>query len=83
MGTLLWLSAIYTKGNNFSDFMFDSLGNRIFKRDQLIKERICFFRSKFFPLRVDSYSKERIAPIGVNFFLLVVATIEKERQKVK
>ena len=34
--------------------MFSSSGRvALFERGQLLKERICSFRSKFFPLRVD------------------------------
>ena len=47
-------SAIFTKRNNFSDFLFASLDDETLpKRDQLLKERICSYRSKSFPLRVD------------------------------
>ena len=52
-------SAIFTKGNNFGDFLFSTLGNKIFPQwDLILKLRICSSRSKFFPLRVDPLQKE-------------------------
>ena len=45
---------IFTKGNNFRDFLFVSLVDEILRKgDQPFKERICSKRSKFFFLRVD------------------------------
>ena len=43
-----------TKGHNFCDFLFVFLDEQALpKCGQLLKERTCSYRSKFFPLRVD------------------------------
>ena len=50
--------SIFTKGNNLSDFLFASQDEEtIQKQGQLLKERICSCRSKFFPLRADPFEK--------------------------
>ena len=50
----LIFSAIVTKNFNFCDFLFASLEDEaVQKFGQLLKERICSYESKFFPLRVD------------------------------
>ena len=44
----------FTKGNNFCNFLFASLDDEALpKMDLLLKERICSYWSKFFPLKVD------------------------------
>ena len=44
-------SAIFTKGNNFFDFLFGSLDKAILPIwGELLQERICYYMSKFFPL---------------------------------
>ena len=46
--------AVSTKGNNFCVFLFASLNLvTLLKWILLLKERICYFRSKFFLLGVD------------------------------
>ena len=53
MGTAQYFSAILTKGDNFCD-LFASLDNKILpKKGLFLKERSCFCRNKFFPLRVE------------------------------
>ena len=53
MGTPCF-SRIFTKGNNFCDPLFAFRKNKALPiRGLLLKERICFCRSKFFPLRAD------------------------------
>ena len=48
-------SAIFTKGNNYSDFLFTSLDNiGVLICCLYFKKRICSRRRKSFPLRVDS-----------------------------
>ena len=45
---------IFSKGNNFHDFLFVSLDDvALPNKDLLLMERICSWRSKFLPLRVD------------------------------
>ena len=57
LGKLVILSGLingYTfRGTELSNFIIASL----FHADQLLKERICSQRSKFFPLRVDPFLK--------------------------
>ena len=44
----------FAKGNNLHDFLFASMNNKALTTwGLLLKERICSYRSKFFPLRVD------------------------------
>ena len=53
-------SAIFTKGNNFRDFLFASLDNIALPTCGLhFMERICSKRRKSFPLRVDSPLREK------------------------
>ena len=48
----------FSKGDNTSDFLFASLDVEAFlKWGHPLKERICSYRSKFFPLRVDPHWK--------------------------
>ena len=55
MGTLPCLAAIFTKGNNFCDFLFALFDKETLARlGLLLKEIICSYRSKFFCVRVDS-----------------------------
>ena len=57
MGTPACFSAMWSKRSNFCYFLFASLYDEIFQEmNQLLKERICSYRSKFFPLRVEPYS---------------------------
>ena len=44
--------AIFTRGNNFCDFLKDET---LPKKGLSLKERICSSKNKFFPLRVDPY----------------------------
>ena len=68
-------SAIFSKGDNFCDFLLSSPNNKFLsKMCQLLKERICSNGSKFFPLRVDTCSKES------KFFPLRVDTCSKENK---
>ena len=56
LGTPPVVSAIFTKGKNSHDFMFACLEEEAVPvGGQLFKEKICSYRSKFFPLRVDLY----------------------------
>ena len=49
-----FISAIFTKRDNFGNFLFASLDNEAHPEwDQLIKERISSFRSKSFPFKSD------------------------------
>ena len=51
---------IFTKGYNFSVFLFASLDDKAFpKWGQLLNERICSQMNKFFPLKVDPSCEER------------------------
>ena len=48
----------FNKGNNFSNFLIVSLiVLALLKWGLLFKERICSWRSKFFPVRVDPFKK--------------------------
>ena len=48
----------YYKGNNLGDILFASVYEESFqKMGLLLKERICSYRSKFFPLRVNPIEK--------------------------
>ena len=59
MGIPSHFSAVFIKGNNFCDFLFASLGGETLQKgDLLIKKRICFSGSKFFPVRVDPIENE-------------------------
>ena len=54
--TYMFFSAIFSKRDNFSDFLFASLDNETFsKRGLLLKERICSDRSRFLPVAVDPH----------------------------
>ena len=54
MVTPLCFSSIFTKGNNFCDFLFASIdGIALPKWGLFLKERIFSKRSNFFPLRVN------------------------------
>ena len=54
MGTPSSFSTMFSKGDNFPDFLFVYLEDKIFpKWDLLLKERICSYGSKFFPLKDD------------------------------
>ena len=54
MSTPPSFSAIYSKGDNFCDFLFAYLNDKVFSKwGLLLKERICSLGSKFFSLRVD------------------------------
>ena len=58
LNTVLWFSSIFTKENNFCGFLFASLKNKAIPNARLLlKERICFWGSKFFPSTVDPYEK--------------------------
>ena len=69
----------FSKDYNFSYFSFASLGNEtLSKISLLLKERICSWRSKFFPLRVDSNRKKEaklnlseLLPLKVQPFTLI------------
>lgn len=51
MGIFPYFSAVLTMGNSFHDFLFASLDDKTFQNGSLLlKERICFKRSKVFPL---------------------------------
>ena len=54
MGTPKCFSNIFLNEGNLYDFQFTSPDEKAFqKRVLLLKERICSYRSKFFPLKVD------------------------------
>ena len=46
-------SAMFSKGDNFSDFLLANLEDEAFKRGLFMKETICSRGSNFFSLRVD------------------------------
>ena len=51
--------SIFSKGNKFCNFLFATVGDiALPKWGQLLKERICSFKSKFFPLRFGPGEKE-------------------------
>ena len=51
-------STIFTKGDNFYNFLVASLESLALQKwNLLLKERICSYGSKFFPLSVDSTEK--------------------------
>ena len=55
MGTPPSFSAMFSKGDNFHDFLFAYLEDKVFQKwGLLLKERICSDGSKFFSVRVDS-----------------------------
>ena len=57
-GTPPCFTFIFINGNNNCDFLLASLDDvSVPIWGQLLKERICSFRSKFFPSRVDSIEK--------------------------
>ena len=74
-------SAIFTKGNNFCDFLFASLDDKAYlKLGLLLKEGICCQRSKLFPIRHNSHLEgslkmAELLPFHVHIHL-------KENQKV-
>ena len=54
MGIQLCFSAIFTKGNNFCNFLFASHDNVAFpKKGSALKGKNLLLRSKLFPERVD------------------------------
>ena len=53
-------STIFPKRNNFCDFAFAFVADQAFQNwDLLLKERICSWLSKFFPLRLDPHLEQR------------------------
>ena len=66
MGTPPYFSVIFTKGNNFLDFLVASLAKEFYpKGGPLLWERICSFRSKFFPIWVDHLLQKQLFPLRI------------------
>ena len=78
MGTPLSFFAIFSKGDNFRDFLFVHLEDKVFpKWDLLVKKRMCSDGSKFFPLCDDPNLYEatmkmtELLPLKVYPFILI------------
>ena len=49
-------SAIFSEGNKFRNFLFSTLADESLQTwGQYLKERICSWKSKFFPLRIEPH----------------------------